>query len=115
MLAAPSLRGGFASRLAALVWGLLLCAVGIVCFLESKLGLPPWDVLHQGIAEQTGILFGVANLVVSAALVALAWALRAPIGPIHWAGAEYATTWSGYMDGALRSGEAAAAAALATL
>jgi len=80
VLAAPSLRGGFASRLAALVWGLLLCAVGIVCFLESKLGLPPWDVLHQGIAEQTGILFGVANLVVSAALVALAWALRAPIG-----------------------------------
>lgn len=41
-------------------------------------------------------------------------ALRAPIGPIHWAGAEYATTWSGYMDGALRSGEAAAEAALAT-
>jgi monoamine oxidase len=40
-------------------------------------------------------------------------ALRAPIGPIHWAGAEYATTWSGYMDGALRSGEAAAAAVLA--
>ncbi|MEJ7785221.1 MAG: flavin monoamine oxidase family protein [Solirubrobacteraceae bacterium] len=42
-------------------------------------------------------------------------ALRAPIGPIHWAGAEYATTWSGYMDGAVRSGESAAAAALATL
>ncbi len=80
MLATPSLRGGFISRLVALVWGLFLCAVGIVCFLESELGLPPWDVLHQGIAEQTGILFGVANLVVSAAVLALAWALRAPIG-----------------------------------
>ena len=42
-------------------------------------------------------------------------ALRAPVGPIHWAGAEYATTWSGYMDGALRSGETAAAEALAAL
>lgn len=42
-------------------------------------------------------------------------ALRAPIGPVHWAGAEYATTWSGYMDGALRSGEAAAEAVLASL
>jgi monoamine oxidase len=42
-------------------------------------------------------------------------ALRAPVGPIHWAGAEYATTWSGYMDGAVRSGEEAAAAALAAL
>lgn len=27
-------------------------------------------------------------------------ALRAPIGPIHWAGAETATVWNGYMDGA---------------
>lgn len=42
-------------------------------------------------------------------------ALNRPIGPIHWAGAEYASVWSGYMDGALRSGEAAAAAALAAL
>jgi monoamine oxidase len=42
-------------------------------------------------------------------------ALRAPIGPIHWAGAEVATVWSGYMDGAVRSGESAAAEALALL
>jgi monoamine oxidase len=42
-------------------------------------------------------------------------ALRAPIGPIHWAGAETATVWSGYMDGAVQSGERAAAEALAAL
>jgi monoamine oxidase len=42
-------------------------------------------------------------------------ALREPIGPIHWAGAEVATVWSGYMDGAVRSGETAAAAALARM
>jgi monoamine oxidase len=35
-------------------------------------------------------------------------ALRQPIGPLHWAGAEYATVWNGYMDGAVRSGEEAA-------
>jgi monoamine oxidase len=39
-------------------------------------------------------------------------ALRAPIGPIHWAGAETATVWNGYMDGAVSSGERAAAEAL---
>ena len=39
-------------------------------------------------------------------------ALRPPIGPLHWAGAEYATVWNGYMDGAVRSGEAVAAAIL---
>jgi monoamine oxidase len=39
-------------------------------------------------------------------------ALREPVGPVHWAGAETATTWSGYMDGALTSGERAAGEAL---
>jgi uncharacterized protein len=67
-------------RLASLVFGLFLCAVGIVCFLESGLGLPPWDVLHQGLAEQTGVSFGLANLIVSLCMLALAWRLRAHIG-----------------------------------
>lgn len=35
-------------------------------------------------------------------------AIRAPVGRIHWAGAETATVWNGYMDGALRSGTRAA-------
>lgn len=39
-------------------------------------------------------------------------ALREPVGRIHWAGAEYATVWNGYMEGAVRSGEAAAHAVL---
>jgi len=34
-------------------------------------------------------------------------ALRAPIGRLHWAGAETATVWNGYMDGAVQSGERA--------
>ncbi len=42
-------------------------------------------------------------------------ALRAPVGPIHWAGTETALHWSGYMDGAVRSGERAAADVLARL
>ena len=40
-----------------------------------------------------------------------AW--RAPIGRIHWAGTEYAPQWNGYMEGAVRSGEAAADAVAA--
>jgi monoamine oxidase len=35
-------------------------------------------------------------------------ALRAPVGPVHWAGTETATVWNGYMDGALESGQRAA-------
>lgn len=35
-------------------------------------------------------------------------ALRPPVGRIHWAGAEYAVEWNGYMEGAVRSGSAVA-------
>lgn len=35
-------------------------------------------------------------------------ALRTPVGRIHWAGTETATSWTGYMDGAVQSGERAA-------
>jgi monoamine oxidase len=38
--------------------------------------------------------------------------LWAPVGRIHWAGAETATVWNGYMDGAVSSGERAAAEVL---
>lgn len=34
--------------------------------------------------------------------------LRAPIGPVHFAGTETADYWQGYMDGAVRAGERAA-------
>jgi monoamine oxidase len=40
-----------------------------------------------------------------------AW--RAPAGRIHWAGAECSPHWNGYMEGAVRSGEATAAAVAA--
>lgn len=36
-------------------------------------------------------------------------ALREPCGRVHFAGTETATVWAGYMEGAVRSGEAAAA------
>jgi monoamine oxidase len=42
-------------------------------------------------------------------------ALTEPTGPIHWAGTETSPVWCGYMDGAVRSGERAAAAVLAEL
>ncbi|CAN5393126.1 FAD-dependent oxidoreductase [soil metagenome] len=34
--------------------------------------------------------------------------IRPPFGRVHWAGTETSTYWSGYMDGAVRSGERAA-------
>jgi monoamine oxidase len=42
-------------------------------------------------------------------------ALRQPVDLIHWAGTETASVWNGYMDGAVRSGERAAAEVLERL
>ena len=42
-------------------------------------------------------------------------ALARPVGRLHWAGAETATYWRGYMDGAVSSGERAAGEVLAAL
>jgi monoamine oxidase len=42
-------------------------------------------------------------------------ALREPVDRIHWAGTETSTFWNGYMDGAVRSGERAAAEVLSAL
>src|SRR5215210_473773 len=74
MGAAPRLRGGVVARSAFLLAGLVLFALGIVLILESGLGLSPWDVLNQGIAEQTPLSFGAANIPV-------AGRISAPIGP----------------------------------
>lgn len=79
MKSAPVLRGGPVARAVWLVTGLFLCAVGILCFLEARLGLPPWDVLHQGIARHTPLSFGAANQAVGIVVLALAWALGARI------------------------------------
>jgi monoamine oxidase len=49
------------------------------------------------------------------ALTAGGDALRAPCGRVHWAGTESAGRWAGFLDGAVRSGERAAAEALAAL
>jgi monoamine oxidase len=49
------------------------------------------------------------------ALTGFGHALREPVGPIHWAGTETAAEWCGYMDGAVESGERAAAEVAAVL
>jgi monoamine oxidase len=49
------------------------------------------------------------------ALLSFGQALRRPVGRIHWAGTETATVWTGYMDGAVQSGERVAQEVLAAL
>lgn len=59
-------------RLTQLVIGLVLFGFGIGLMLQSDLGVPPWDVLHQGLAVRFGLTVGIWSILVSF-LVLLAW------------------------------------------
>ena len=59
-------------RLIQLLLGLVLFGVGISMMLRSGLGLPPWDVLHQGLANQFGLTVGIWSILISFVVLA-AW------------------------------------------
>jgi uncharacterized membrane protein YczE len=61
-----------ALRLVRLITGLLLFGLGIRLMLESGLGVPPWDVLHQGLAVTFGLTVGLWSIIVSI-LILIAW------------------------------------------
>jgi uncharacterized membrane protein YczE len=59
-------------RLFQLVWGLLLYGFSMALMLRANLGLDPWDVLHQGLADRLGLSFGMTvNLL--GAVILLLW------------------------------------------
>ncbi len=58
-----------ALRLVNLLLGLALFGLGIGLMLQSGLGVPPWDVLHQGLAKKFGLTVGLWSIVVSAAVL----------------------------------------------
>jgi uncharacterized membrane protein YczE len=59
-------------RIARCLLGLVLLGVGIGLTVEADLGVSPWDVLHQGLAERLGITIGTASIGVGL-LVLLMW------------------------------------------
>lgn len=78
------LRERFIERLARCVLGLAFFGTGIAFFVESNIGVPPWDVFHQGISEKTGLGLGTV-LIIVAFFVLLLWIplrLRPGLGTI---------------------------------
>jgi uncharacterized membrane protein YczE len=59
-------------RLPQLFCGLALYAVSMAMQIRSGLGLNPWDVLHEGLTEQTPLSFGVVTGI-TGAIVLLLW------------------------------------------
>ncbi len=62
-----------ARRLLQLLVGLVLYGVSMAMLVEAHLGLDPWDVLHEGLAERLPLTFGQVVILTGVAVLAL-WA-----------------------------------------
>ncbi|MFJ5731080.1 membrane protein YczE [Streptomyces paradoxus] len=65
-------RDRLTRRLVQLYAGLALYGASSALLVRSGLGLEPWNVLHQGLSERTGLSIGVVLTLVGAAVL-LAW------------------------------------------
>jgi uncharacterized membrane protein YczE len=63
-----------------LTLGFLLCACGTVMALNSKLGLSPWDVFHQGLTKVTNLTMGQASIIVGIVIVLITSILGLKVG-----------------------------------
>ena len=89
-------------RLIQLFWGLALYGFSMGLMVRSELGLNPWDVFHQGLAERSGLTLGTIVIIVGAAVLLLWIPLRQRpgIGTISnvfligiWADISLASCW----------------------
>ena len=70
MLPLPTYR--FGRRLAQLLPGLLCFGLGVALMVRADLGLSPWQVFHQGVAERAGVAIGTVTIL-TGIVVLLAW------------------------------------------
>lgn len=73
-----------APRLPVLIVGLITFGTGIAMMVNADMGLGPWEALHQGIANQTGLAIGTVSVLLGIPIVALWWPLgeRPGIGTV---------------------------------
>lgn len=59
-----------------LLSGLILCGFAVAAMVRADLGLGPWDVFHQGVAQKTGLSLGLVFTLTSFVVLTLWLPLR---------------------------------------
>ncbi|MCR9246876.1 MAG: hypothetical protein NXI31_17725 [bacterium] len=67
-------------RLPQVIAGLWLFGTGIALMVQADLGVPPWDVFHQGLAQTMDLSLGTVIIIVGIAIVAAFVPLREQVG-----------------------------------
>lgn len=70
----------FCRRLAKLIWGLFLFALGISLTLNAQIGYAPWDTFHVGVAKTLGISVGTASIAVGLGVLLLTLLCKEKVG-----------------------------------
>lgn len=66
------MMANYLRRVAWIAAGMLVSAVDITMMLQANIGLEPWSVLQQGMAQSWGITYGLASILVGAAAIGVA-------------------------------------------
>ena len=70
----------YAKRTLTSMAGLFLFAIGIYLQIISGVGVAPWNVLNDGLAQAAGLTFGDASILISFLILMTDLALKEPIG-----------------------------------
>lgn len=70
----------FSIRLARLILGLFLYALGIAVTMRAQIGYAPWEVFHAGVGKAAGMSIGNVSIVAGVLIGLLAWALGEKLG-----------------------------------
>src|SRR3546814_10473926 len=60
--------------------GLVMFGLGIAFMVQGDLGLSPWDVLHEGVAERSGLAIGTVTIATGVVVLLLWLPLRERMG-----------------------------------
>lgn len=74
------MKNSYPLRFLRLFFGLFLCATSVVIAVQSNMGVSPWDVFHQGIAQTVGITMGQACIWVGVGIILIAALLKETLG-----------------------------------
>jgi len=72
--------GRLVRRWLQLAAGLVVAALAIALMVEARLGLDPWNVLHEGLVKHLGVSFGTVTIVSGIVVLVLWVPLRQPLG-----------------------------------
>lgn len=60
--------------------GTFISGVGVICLIHANIGVEPWSVLHQGMANTFNMTYGRASIIVGVVVLIIGILLKEPFG-----------------------------------